>query len=272
MFDITLNNGVKMPVLGLGVYKTLDPAQMQNAINSALKAGYRSFDTAQMYKNEDLLGQALLNTDIKRQELFLTSKVDTGNMGYQKTLSSFADSLEKLQTDYLDLFLIHWPGQKKERLQETWKALEELYNAKKIRAIGVCNCTSRHLTWIMENSTVIPAINQVERHPLLNQAELITWCAKYQIHIEAWAPLLRGSFDLPKITALAEKYKKSPAQIILRWDIQEGVIVIPKSVHEDRIIQNADIFDFELSPEDMDTLNQMNTGHTTSFDVDSYDF
>lgn len=272
MYDVTLNNGVKMPVLGLGVYKTLDLKQMQDAVDGALKAGYRSFDTAQMYGNEDLLGEAIQKSGINRQDVFLTSKVDTGNMGYQKTLDSFAVSLEKLKTDYLDLFLVHWPGQQKQRLRETWRAMEELCRAKKIRAIGVCNCVPRHLEWIMEDSDIIPAVNQVERHPLLNQEKLSSWCSKFQIQLEAWAPLLRGNFDLPQIQSLAGKYAKTPAQIILRWDIQSGFIVIPKSVHEERIFENADIFDFELSQEDMQIINQMNNGHTTSFDVETYDF
>ncbi len=272
MFDVALNNGVKMPVLGLGVYKTLEPSEMKTAVNAALEAGYRSFDTAQMYQNEELLGAALETSAIDRSALFLTSKVDLGNMGYQAVLDSFEVSLKKLKTDYLDLFLVHWPGQQKLRLQETWRAMEALYAAKKVRAIGVCNCLPRHLEWILEMRGVVPAVNQVERHPLRVGRELQDWCAARGIRMEAWSPLIRGNFNLPAILALAEKYQKTPAQIILRWDIQGGYVVIPKSVHPERIVENAGIFDFSLEPADMAVLDGLDIGHTISRDPRTYDF
>lgn len=272
MQDITLNNGITMPILGLGVYKTLDLSEMQRAVDGAFRAGYTSFDTAQMYENEQLLGEALEKSGVGREKIFLTSKVDLGNMGYQNTKDSFAASLEKLRTDYLDLFLVHWPGQKKERLQETWRAMEELLSAGKIRAIGVCNCTPRHIGWLTENGGTLPAVNQIERHPLFNQNGLAAWCMEQGIRVEAWAPLVRGGFALPGIVLLAEKYRRTPAQIILRWDIQSGCIVIPKSVHEERITENADIFDFELEAEDMRTIDAMETGYTTGWDLESFDY
>ena len=272
MFDVALNNGVKMPVLGLGVYKTLEPSEMKTAVNAALEAGYRSFDTAQMYQNEELLGAALETSAIDRSALFLTNKVDLGNMGYQAVLDSFEVSLKKLKTDYLDLFLVHWPGQQKLRLQETWCAMEALYAAKKVRAIGVCNCLPRHLEWILEMRGVVPAVNQVERHPLRVGRELQDWCAARGIRMEAWSPLIRGNFNLPAILALAEKYQKTPAQIILRWDIQGGYVVIPKSVHPERIVENAGIFDFSLEPADMAVLDGLDIGHTISRDPRTYDF
>lgn len=272
MFDVSLNNGLQMPVLGLGVYLTKDFSEMQTAVDSALEAGYRSFDTAQMYQNEQLLGAALQNAGIPREELFLTSKLDLGNMEPQKALDSFQESLEKLQTDYLDLFLIHWPGQKKMRLQEVWRVMEDLYKKNRVRAIGVCNCTPRHLEWILENAEIPPAVNQIERHPLLNHQELFSWCAQKEIRLEAWAPLIRGNFDLPALAPMAKKYGKTPAQVILRWDIQSGYIVIPKSVHRTRIFENADIFDFALEKQDMDTIDGMDTGHTTGWDLDTFDF
>lgn len=272
MYDMTLNNGVKMPVLGLGVYLTESPEEMRRAVDGAFEAGYTSFDTAQMYGNEHLLGEALEKSGVAREKIFLTSKVDLGNMGYEQTKASFVESLEKLRTDYLDLFLVHWPGQKKERLKETWRALQELSGAGKIRAVGVCNCTPRHIEWLMEDGGARPAVNQIERHPLFNQQELVSWCAQHEIQAEAWAPLVRGSFALPEIAALAEKYGRTPAQIILRWDIQSGCIVIPKSVHKERIEENAGIFDFALEDEDMKRIDGMNTGYTTGWDLESFDY
>lgn len=272
MYNVTLNNGVKMPIFGLGVYKTLDMEEMQHAVDWALKAGYRSFDTAQMYKNEHMLGEALEKSGVAREEIFLTSKVDLGNTGYEKTRASFAESLKKLRTDYLDLFLVHWPGQQKERLQETWKAMEELCAEGKIRAIGVCNCKPRHIGWLTENGGTLPAVNQIERHPLFNQRELVEWCQKQNIYVEAWAPLARGNILLPEIQALAEKYKKTPAQIVLRWDIQSDCIAIPKSVHENRIFENVDIFDFELAEEDMKLLGGLDAGKTTGWDLETFDY
>lgn len=272
MISVTLNNGVEMPMLGLGVYKTVDKNEMQEAVNAALDAGYRSFDTAQLYQNEDLLGEAIKNTGIGRKEVFITSKIDVKNSGYQNTLDSFEESLKKLQTDYLDLLLLHWPGQKKERLQENWKALEELYQAKKVRAIGACNLNKKHFDWIMETATIVPAVNQIERHPLMNRKEIENWCKESSVHLEAWAPLIRGNMDLPELVMLSKKYGKTPAQIILRWDIQDGYIVIPKSVHRERIFENADIFDFELSEEDMALLNSMNIGKAVGPDLETFDY
>lgn len=269
---VTLNNGVKMPVLGLGVYLATDAKEMQNAVRYAMEAGYRSFDTAQMYHNEELLGEALELSGVPRKEYFLTSKVDTCNMGYENTRRTFQESLKKLKTDYFDLFLIHWPGQRKERLIESWRALEEFYKEGKARAIGVCNCLPRHLNWIMEECEVVPALNQIERHPLWNPTELFAWCKERGIQPEAWAPLIRGSFDIPQIQELAAKYKKTGAQIILRWDVQSGYMVIPKSVHKDRIIENADIFDFELEEEDMKLIDGLHTGFTTGWDLETYDY
>lgn len=267
-----LNNGVEIPVVGLGVYQTNSFEEMLNAVKWASDAGYTSFDTAQMYKNENLLGKALKEAGLDRKELFITSKVDLHNMGYENTIKSFEESLQKLETEYLDLFLVHWPGQKKERLVETYKAMENLYKQGKIRAIGVCNCEPKHIDWILEECEVVPAINQVERHPFQNDKKLFEFCSQKGINLEAWAPLNRGNFDNPKIKEIANWYERTPAQIILRWDIQSGYIVIPKSVHRERIFENADIFNFELSIEDMETLDNMNTGVRTSFAPETFDF
>lgn len=272
MREIILNNGVKMPLLGLGVYQTTGDAEMRAAVDAALEAGYRCFDTAQMYKNEHVLGKALDAAGAPRDTLFLTSKVDLDNMGYENTLASFQQSLEKLRTDYLDLFLIHWPGQQQNRLLDTWRAMETLCAQKKVRAIGVCNCQPRHLQWILDACETAPAVNQVERHPLLNERTLIDWCVPRRIALQAWAPLLRGNLDHPEIMRLAHKHGKTPAQVVLRWDIQSGVAVIPKSVRRERIFENAAIFDFDLEPEDMAVLDGMDTGAHTSHDPETFDF
>ena len=272
METISISPSVSMPVLGLGVYKTADPHSMSVAVDSALSCGYRSFDTAQMYENERLLGQALAGQGLPRPELFLTTKIAPGHMGYQAALDAARGSLEALQTDYLDLLLIHWPGQQRPRLLETWHALEELRELGLVRAIGVCNAVPRHLQWLLDDGGTPPAVNQVERHPLQIQRELMEWCAPRGIHLEAWAPLIRGNLDLPLLHELSRRYGKTPAQIILRWDIQSGWIVIPKSVHPDRIAENAGLFDFVLTPEDMSRLDALHTGARTSRDPETYDF
>lgn len=271
-YSIELNNGVKMPILGLGVYLTLDKTEMETAIQAALEAGYRSFDTAQMYHNEALLGEVLEETGFPREELFLTSKVDLENMGYEATLKSFEETLQRLRTDYLDLFLIHWPGQKKERLLDTWRAMEKLYKDGKVRAIGVCNCRPKHLEWIMDECEIVPVLNQVERNPRLNDKDLFDWCKERGIWLEAWRPLNKGNFDSPEIQSLAKKYNRTSAQIILRWDIQSDYIVIPKSVNPVRIFENANIFDFELEEQDMAIIDGMHTGRHSSHDPDTFDF
>lgn len=267
-----LNNGVEIPVLGLGVYQTNHFEEMLSAVKWASEAGYTSFDTAQMYKNEHLLGRAFKEAGLNRNDLFITSKVDLMNMGYENTIKSFDESLQKLQTDYLDMFLVHWPGQKKERLIRTYKAMEDLYNQGKVRVIGVCNCEPEHLDWIMEECQVVPAINQVERHPFLNDKKLFEFCSKSGIKLEAWAPLNRGNFNNPKLLEIADKYERTPAQVILRWDIQSGYIVIPKSVHKERIIENADIFNFELTKSDIEIIDNMSIGARTSYDPKTFDF
>ena len=269
---ITLNNGVAMPLLGLGVFRTNTPREMADAIGWAWEAGYRSFDTAQMYGNEGLLGNAIHQLGLPREEIFLTSKINLGNMGQQRTLSSFQKSLEQLRTDYLDLVLIHWPGQRPQRLVETWQTLEELYAAGHVRAIGVSNCLPRHLEMLLERCSVVPAVNQVERNPLSSANHILSWCHSRGIHLEAWSPLCKGNLDLEPIRCLAEKYGRTPAQIILRWDIQRQVVAIPKSVHRARIFENAAIFDFALEDADMTLIDQMDIGRHSSHDPETFDF
>lgn len=267
---VTLNNGHLMPLLGLGVFKTTDQQEMNHAVSWALEAGYRLFDTAQMYGNESLLGNALESSGIRREDCFLTSKLEPSNSG--DPAGALSRSLDALKTDYLDMFMIHWPGQQKERLIRVWQQLEHLHRQGLIRSLGVCNCTINHLQWILDNCSITPAVHQVEHHPMLNETELYRWCRSHDIQLQAWAPLMRGSLDHPILLEIAERYHKSVAQIILRWDIQQGFSVIPKSVHRERIFQNAGIFDFRLEQADILLLDKMHTGQRSGKNPLSYDY
>ncbi|WP_167619494.1 aldo/keto reductase [Maribellus sediminis] len=258
--DITstaiLNNGVKMPWLGLGVFQSKDGEEVITAVKTALGNGYKSIDTAAIYQNERGVGTAILESGVARQEIFLTSKVWNTDQGYTTTMAAFEESLEKLQTDYLDLYLIHWP--KGERSVETWKALEEIYTKGQAKAIGISNFLVHHLKDFLPHCKVMPAVNQVEFHPELIQPNLLEFCQNKGIQLEAWSPIMKGRVnDIPILQELAAKYGKTPVQITLRWDIQKGVVTIPKSVTPERIIANANIFDFELSPEDMAKIDSL---------------
>lgn len=266
----TLNNGVKMPVIGFGVYKIPDD-QMKETIHAALDAGYRHFDTAAFYDNEKALGDVLKESDVSREELFITTKVWNDDLGYEETLKAFEISLGKLQMDYMDLYLIHWPIEGK--YTEAWKALEKLYKDGKVRAIGVSNFHQQHLEEIFRIATVKPMVDQLEYHPQLAQKEMSAFCEEHNIQMEAWAPLKRGAFfDEPVILELVKKYGKSPAQIVLRWDLQTGVSTIPKSVTPERIQQNIDIFDFEFTAEDMDMLDTLDKHNRLGKDPDNFSF
>ncbi len=252
----TLNNGLKMPWLGLGVFLSKEGTEVENAVKVALANGYKSIDTAAIYKNERGVGKAIRESGIPREDIFLTSKVWNADQGYSTTMAAFEESLEKLQTDYLDLYLIHWP--KGERSKETWKAMEELYQKGRMKAIGVSNFLVHHLDDFLPHCKVMPAVNQVEFHPELIQPDLLAYCQKKGIQLEAWSPIMKGRVnDVPLMQELAAKYGKTPVQIVLRWDIQKGVVTIPKSVTPERIIANAAIFDFELSPEDMARIDAL---------------
>ncbi|AKG74823.1 aldo/keto reductase [Salinicoccus halodurans] len=266
----TLNNGVKMPVIGFGVYK-IPEEQMKETIDAALDSGYRHFDTAAFYDNEKALGDALKETNVSREELFITTKVWNDDLGYEETLRAFETSLEKLQMDYLDLYLIHWPIEGK--YTDAWRALEKLYEDGKVRAIGVSNFHSQHLEEVFRIATVKPMVDQLEYHPQLAQKEMKIFCDEHDIQMEAWAPLKRGVFfDEPVIQELVKKYGKTPAQIVLRWDLQTGVSTIPKSVTPERIQQNIDIFDFELTAEDMNQLDTLDTNNRLGKDPDDFSF
>ncbi|MED4531124.1 aldo/keto reductase [Metabacillus fastidiosus] len=267
----TLHNGVKMPWFGLGVYKVEDGQEVINSVKSAIKAGYRSIDTAAIYKNEEGVGQVVKEAGIPREQLFITSKVWNSDQGYESTIAAFHESLKKLDLDYLDLYLIHWPV--KETYKETWKAMETLYKEGKVKAIGVSNFHVHHLEDLMEEAEIIPMVNQVEYHPRLTQKDLLSFCQNNNIQLEAWSPLARGRFfDNPILVELSQKYEKTAAQIILRWDLQTGVVTIPKSVHEHRIIENANIFDFELSDEDITKIDSLNQNERVGSDPDNFHF
>lgn len=255
---VTLNNGVQIPQLGFGVYQIPDE-QMVDVMPHAFNAGYRSIDTAQFYANEQGLGEAIKQSGLPREELFITTKVWNSHQGYEKTLTAFEESMEKLALDYLDLYLVHWPAPDFNKYVETYKALEKLYKDGKVRAIGVCNFDIDHLENLFAQCEVKPAVNQVECHPYFQQKEMKAFCKEHDIFVEAWSPLYRseGIFSEKTIQELARKYEKTPAQIILRWHLQEGVIVIPKSVTPVRIKENIDVFDFELTKQDMEQLAKL---------------
>lgn len=266
----TLHNGVTMPWFGLGVFKVENGSEVIEAVKTAIQNGYRSIDTAALYRNEEGVGQAIKESGVPRQELFITTKVWNSDQGYDSTLQAFETSLNKLGLDYLDLYLIHWPG--KDKYKETWKALEKLYKDGRVRAIGVSNFKIHHLEDLMSSAEIKPMVNQVEYHPHLTQKELLAFCQREGIQLEAWSPLKQGQLlSDPTISKLAEKYQKSSAQIILRWDLQNKVVTIPKSIKEQRIIENANIFDFELSAEDMEEIDGLNKDERIGPDPDTFE-
>ncbi|WP_313894440.1 aldo/keto reductase [Psychrobacillus sp.] len=271
---IKLNNGIEMPGFGLGVFQVENDATA-DIVKNAIEVGYRSIDTAAIYGNEAGVGegirQALASTGLKREDLFITSKVWNAGLSYEETIAAYEESLQKMGLDYLDLYLIHWPGINK--YAESWRALEDLYTAGKIKAIGVCNFNISHLQDLLKIARVTPVINQVEFHPRLQQVALRAFCKKHNIQLEAWAPLMQGGLlEDPTIAKIAEKYSKSNAQVILRWDVQNGVVTIPKSVRKERMVQNADIFDFSLTDEELQVINDMNLETRVGPDPAEFDF
>jgi len=256
----TLNNGIAMPQLGLGVWQANDE-EAEQAVIWALQTGYRLIDTAAAYGNEAGVGRAIASSGIPREDIFVTTKLWNADQGYDETLHAFDTSMEKLGLDYLDLYLIHWPMPAVNKYKDTWRAFEKLYADKRIRAIGVSNFQPDHLQGLLADSQVVPAVNQIELHPYLQQGETVAACIAQDIQIESWSPLggPRGNvLDDPVVAELGTKYSKSAAQIIIRWHIQSGFVVIPKSVHQERIQENIDVFDFELSDDDMQAIAALN--------------
>ncbi len=266
-----LHNGVQMPYFGLGVYLSKDGNEVTNAVKEALNHGYRHIDTASIYNNEKGVGIGVEESNIERKDVFVVSKVWNSDQGYDTTLKAFDDSLERLGMDYLDLYLIHWP--KGDRSKETWRAMERLYNEKRVRSIGVSNFLQHHIEDLLTEADIVPMVNQMEFHPYLVQQELVDFCNQKGIQYEAWSPMMQGKiFDLDILKDLANKYQKTVAQIVLRWDLQKGVVTIPKSVKKERIISNATIFDFELTPEDVQLLDSLDKGQRFGPDPDNFDF
>ena len=267
----TLNNGVQMPYFGLGVYLSKDGQEVTNAVKWAVEAGYRHIDTASVYKNEEGVGEGIKQSGIAREDLFVVSKVWNADQGYDTTLKAFDASLGRLDMDYLDLYLIHWPVEGK--YKETWKALEAIYKEGRVKAIGVSNFMQHHLEDVLNGANVVPMVNQMEFHPFLVQQELIDFCTKNTIQYEAWSPMMQGRiFEMQEFKELSEKYGKTAAQIVLRWDLQKGVVTIPKSSKKERIVANANIFDFHLEEEDVKLLDAMHRGQRFGPDPDNFDF
>lgn len=257
-----LYNGVEIPSIGFGTYKSGSDDETANIIKYALEIGYRNIDTASFYGNEVGVGNGINESNVNREDIFLVTKLWNDDHGYENTMKAFNKSLENLQVDYIDLYLIHWPNKLN---AETWRAFEDLYKANKVRAIGVCNFKIGHLEELRKSAKISPMVNQVEVHPLSSKEDIFNYCNINNIKLVAWSPIMRGKlFSNEKIISLSEKYKKSIAQIILRWHIQRGVIPIPKSSNEERIEENFHIFDFSLTKEDMDIINSLNEGDSVS--------
>lgn len=272
--NVRLNNGTEIPGLGLGVFQIPDEDTAE-VVKKGIITGYRLIDTAQIYGNETGTGlgikEGLAATGLSREDLFVTSKVWNNHRTYEETINAFEETLDRLALDYLDLYLIHWPGNN--AFKESWQAMEDLYEAGKIKAIGVSNFEIHHLEDLLSYAKVVPVINQVELHPKLSQQALRDFCEKHNINIQAWSPLMQGKLLIePAIVEIAEKHQKTPAQVILRWDIQQDILLVVKSVHEQRMQSNAAVFDFELDDADMSRLNELNESLRSGPDPEAFNF
>ena len=266
-----LNNGVKMPWLGFGVFKLEDGNEVERSILRALEVGYRSIDTASVYKNETGVGAALKANSLPREEIFLTTKVWNEDLRKKRVMEAFEESLERLEVEYVDLYLIHWPVEN--CYLDAWPEMEKIYQSGRAKAIGLSNFMIPHLKEILEICEVKPAVNQVEFHPWLVQPKLLEFCQSQQIQLEAWSPIIKGQVtEIPIIQELGKKYGKTAAQIALRWGIQHQVVVIPKSSNPQRILENSQIFDFEISAEDMALLDSLDQGKRVGPDPFNFDF
>jgi diketogulonate reductase-like aldo/keto reductase len=262
---VALNNGVEMPWLGLGVYQARPGRIAQSAVGESLAMGYRLIDTAKLYRNEADVGKAVRDSGLPRDDVFITTKLWNTDHGHDATLRAFEHSRQELGLDYVDLYLIHWPVAGMRR--ETWKAMEELYAQGKARAIGVSNYMVHHLTELLRDANVVPAVDQVEMNPYLPQRELQAFCAAHGIRLEAYSPLTKGHrLGDPRLATVARKHHKTPAQVLLRWCVQVGAVAIPKSVHSERLRENSEIFDFSLDASDLRALGGLDESLHTSWD------
>ena len=259
---LRLCNGVEVPLLGLGTFRSEKGAQTQNAVAWALEAGYRHIDTAAMYGNEEDVGLGVSQSQVRREDIFITTKLRNDDHGYESTLRACDESLRQLKTDYIDLYLVHWPvtGLR----GKTWEAFIKLYKQGKCRAIGVSNYTIRHLNELLANTPLIPMVNQIEIHPFLYRKDLIDYCTAHGIAVEAYSPLSKARrMDDPRLVSIAGRCQRSVAQVMIRWTLQHGWISLPKSVRQERLVENADVFNFDLTPADMLILDSMDEGYYT---------
>lgn len=266
MQKVVLNNEVEMPILGFGVYQIPDAEECERSVSEAIRAGYRSIDTAAAYENEQAVGKAIERSGVPREEIFVTTKLWIQDAGYENTKKAFEKSIERLQLDYLDLYLIHQPYGD---VYGSWRAMEELYRSGRIRAIGVCNFQPDRLMDLIVYNEVVPAVNQIETHPFNQQIETQKFLQENKVQIESWGPFAEGKnniFSNELLLSIAGKYQKTAAQVILRWLTQRGVVAIPKSVRKERIVENFDIFNFELSPEDLNAIATLDTKTSLFFD------
>jgi len=262
---ISLNNGIKMPIVGYGTWKILPNSSARKAVGSALSVGYRNIDTARIYLNEKGVGKAIQKSKVDRKELFVSTKLWNSDQGYDKTSKAFDKSLKRLGLDYVDMYLMHWPVPEK-RL-ESWRAMVEIYKSGRAKAIGVCNFTEEHLADLISHSDIVPMVNQVEFHPFLYQKMLLEYCQENKIIVEAYSPLAHGRrMQDPVLCEIAAKHAKHVVQVMLRWNIQLGNVVIPKSTSLERMQDNLDLFDFELDKSDMEQIENLNENYRTCWD------
>ncbi len=273
---VTLNNGNEMPAVGYGTFRVKDSNELSDMVAVAIKEGYRHIDTAHIYQNEESVGlgikKAIDEGLVTREELFVTSKVWNDGLTYDETIAAYEESLRKLGLDYLDLYIIHWPGLD-ENYVEVYKALEELYNNKRVKNIGVSNFHVHHLETLLSKTSVVPTVNQIEFQPKLTQVEVREYCKKHGIQVEAWSPLMNGEIlNHEVLVDIAKKYNKSTAQIVLKWDLENDVITIPKSMTPSRIRENLELFDFELTQDEIDKISSLNEGFHFGPNPDEYNF
>lgn len=273
-----LSNGNKIPCVGFGTWNLTESSTTVDIIKTAIDCGYRHIDTAFGYHNEASVGKAVRTCGLKRNELFVTTKLSNGSHGYENTMKEFEMSMNNLEIDYVDLYLIHWPrpiavrDTWKEHNEGTWKAFEELYNAGKVKAIGVSNFLDTHLEALLDTATIAPMVNQIELHPRYVQRDAVRYCKERRIVVEAWSPLMRGEFNYPVLVDISKKYNKTIPQILLRWSIQHGFLPLPKSSTRERMLENANIFDFQLSEEDIEAMKVLETYGRTGPHPDTAEF